>query len=47
MSVDYQVVVNMYSAIFMVAMPIGLTMLIGEKLLHIFQDFVLGKRVKL
>lgn len=46
MSVDYQVVVNMYTAIFAVAMPIGLVMLVGEKLLHIFQDFVLGRRVK-
>lgn len=47
MLADYQMVVDMFVSIFSVGVPIGFAMLIGEKLLIIFQDFVLGKKVKL
>lgn len=46
MQVDYQVIINMYASVFALGFPIGLIMLIGEKLVFMFQDFVLGKRVK-
>lgn len=44
MEVDYQVVVNLYTTLMLIGFPIGLVMLIAEKLIYIFQDFVLGKK---
>ena len=44
MIIDYQVVMNLFINCFTFAFPIGLIMLICEKILDIFQNFVLGRK---
>lgn len=41
---DIQSIIDMYCNCFLLAFPLGLVMLIAEKLIYIFQDFILGKK---
>lgn len=47
MTIDYQVVINMYVQITLFALPLAVVMLICEKLIGIMQKFWFGKEVRL
>lgn len=47
MDYDIQIIINMFIAFCKVGFPIALVMNICEKLTSIFQDFVMGKNVRL
>ena len=44
---DYQVVVDLFTSITIISFPIGLIILIAEKIVSIFLKFVFGKEVTL
>lgn len=47
MDYDIQIIVNMFVAFCKIGFPIALVMNIAEKLISIFQDFVMGRNVRL
>lgn len=46
MIIDYQVVVNLFCCIIAVCVPLGITMLLCEKVIDIFISSVIGKNVR-
>ena len=47
MDYNIQTIVDLYSSFMLIGFPIGIVMLIAEKLTLWFQDFILGKNVRL
>lgn len=46
MVMDLQVLTDLFKTFMMIAFPIALVMLIAEKLISIFKQFVLGNEVR-
>lgn len=46
MTLDYQVIIDMYVQMTLYALPLAVIMLICEKLISIMQKFWFGKEVK-
>lgn len=47
MELNYQVIIDSIASIMLVACPIGIALLVSEKLINIFYSFLFGKRVNL
>ena len=47
MEIDYQIIVDLIANLGIIVFPISLIFCISEKLVDIFLNFVIGKRVRL
>lgn len=47
MTIDYQVLIDAYTQLTLFAFPLGVIMLLCEKLIGIVQRFIFGKEIRL